>query len=75
MKNLISVFVFWGMFLFPLIGPGYSQVEEKQIDATQQEAESQLDIVLVLDNSGSMKKKRSKVFDPGGGYEFCKRPW
>ena len=60
MKNLISVFVFWGMFLFPLIGPGYSQVEEKQIDATQQEAESQLDIVLVLDNSGSMKKNDPK---------------
>lgn len=61
MKNSLSVFLIWGMLLFPLIDPGYGQVEEKQKDATRQEAESlseepQLDIVLVLDNSGSMKK-------------------
>jgi pSer/pThr/pTyr-binding forkhead associated (FHA) protein/Mg-chelatase subunit ChlD len=49
------------MFLFPLVDPGYGQVKEKPEEAslTKGESESEeplLDIVLVLDNSGSMKK-------------------
>jgi len=61
MKRLISIFVFLGMFLFPLIDPGYGQVNEKPEEASQPKGESEseeppLDILLVLDNSGSMKK-------------------
>lgn len=61
MKKLISLFIFLGMFLSPLVHPGYGQVKEKLEEASQSKGESEaevplLDIVLVLDNSGSMKK-------------------
>ena len=61
MKKLIPFCALLMMFLLLLIDPGYSQVEEKQNNIAQQEPRSlsnepPLDIVLVLDNSGSMKK-------------------
>jgi len=65
MKKLFSIFLFLVMFLFTVIDFGYSQAKENPKEASKQKAEvqskePQLDIVLVLDNSGSMKKNDPK---------------
>ena len=65
MKKLFSIFIFLVMFLFTVIDFGYSQAKEKPKEASKQKVEvqskePQLDIVLVLDNSGSMKKNDPK---------------
>jgi Mg-chelatase subunit ChlD len=56
MKRLISVFIFFVLFFTVQVGSGQGQDGNGTLQGDSQNRNQKLDIVLVLDNSGSMKK-------------------
>ena len=56
MKKSISIFVFSVLFSLLQIQPGHGQVKGKDSSEHVQKCQQPLDMVLVMDNSGSMKK-------------------
>jgi Mg-chelatase subunit ChlD len=61
MKTVSTIFLLVSMFILTQVHPGFGQDEKKNEETSPQQVEVQqqnppLDIILVLDNSGSMKK-------------------